>query len=154
MIPGIGYGEYYPLKDFIGLTIKKKGFVFELKEDKLFVNSIPLQGLQFVEKYVRITGEHYTSWENATQIKSTKRIDPSIGDPFVYISEPGKMKLWKEKEIRKELGCASANTEVKLTVLVPIERVWIKVFRRVAHYAIIGMMSKEILKLAIQKRIL
>lgn len=49
-------------------------------------------------------------------------------------------------------GAASADTEVKLQVIAPIERVWIKASRDVAHYAITGIISDEIKELSIQRR--
>jgi hypothetical protein len=80
-----------------------------------------------------------------------KRIEPSLNDPFVYISEPGKMSGWPEELIKKELGSVSAGTEVKLTIVVPVNRVWVKTSRLVAHYAVSGILSKEIIKINIQK---
>lgn len=106
-----------------------------------------------IENHVLITGIHYTSWENATQIKSMERMEPSLDDPFVYLSQPGVMQNWSEDQIRKELGALSANTEIKLTVIVPIEKVWLKVGKNAVHFAISGIVTKnQIQKLSIQRR--
>jgi hypothetical protein len=73
-------------------------------------------------------------------------MEPSLNDPFVYVSEPGRMSSWPEEEIRKELGAASADTEVRLRVIVPVARVWIKASRAVAHYAISGILTEHEIK--------
>jgi hypothetical protein len=118
-IPGGGYSGYIRLKDVVeqGRLATKK-ILFEFKDNRIYSNGKPLQGLIIAGEYAQIRGAHYTSWENATQIRSMGRIEPSLDDPFVYISEPGKMQGWPEKQIRKELGAVSADTEVKLQVVV------------------------------------
>lgn len=146
--PGAGYSGYKSLKEII----ENPDLNFELTDHQIKSNGIILQGIRIIGNYAIIKGIHYTSWENATQIRSMLRIEPSLNDPFVYISEPGKMNNWTENAIKKELGINNANTEIKLTVIVPIERVWIKTSRNVAHYAITGILSQEIETLDIQRR--
>jgi hypothetical protein len=152
IIPGGGYSGYFPLK-----TIVEKGslpagkVLFEFRDGAVYANGKVLQGMRVVDKHALITGIHYTRWEVATQIRSMMRIEPSLDDPFVYISEPGAMAGWPEELIRKELGAAAANTEVRLTVVVPVDRVWIKSSRHIMHYAVAGILSREeIAKLSIQ----
>lgn len=131
MLPGLSYGGYV----------------------QIFVNGKPVQGLRIIEPSVWIKGVHYTSWENATQIRSTKRIQPSLNDPFVYVSEPGKMTGWPEEWIKKELGATSANTEIRLSIIVQIDEVWIKASRDVVHFAISGpIVEEQITTLTIHKR--
>jgi len=153
ILPGIGYGGYIQLKEIVKeeqYSTKKQ--LFELKEGFLYVDGTPIQGLVVFADVVQITGIHHTSWEGATHIRSTGRIEPSLEDPFVYLSEPGKMSGWPEEAIRKEIGARVANTEVKLTIVIPIDRVWIKTSRNVVHFAISGIVAEEIIKLAIQRR--
>ncbi len=153
-VPGLSYGRYVQLKKIVEQgKLESKKILFEYKDNRVYVNGKVLQGLIIIEDYAQITGVHYTSWENATQIRSMQRIEPSLDDPFVYISEPGKMKDWPEAQIKRELGAASANTEIKLAVIVPLEQVWIKASRNVAHYALAGILHEnEIKKLKIQRR--
>lgn len=81
------------------------------------------------------------------------RIEPSLNDPFVYLSEPGKMKKWPATAIKKELGATNADTIIKLKILVPVDYIWINASRNAIHYAIAGIISSaEILSLSIQKR--
>lgn len=91
-IPGVGYGGYVRLKEIIehGRLAAKK-VLFEFKNNRVYADGKPLQGLIIAGESAQITGVHYASWENATQIRSMLRIEPSLDDPFVYISEPGKM---------------------------------------------------------------
>jgi len=147
------YGGYFRLKEIVEQgSMESKKILCEYKNNQIYVNGKVLQGLAVIDNYAQITGIHYTSWENATQIRSMQRIEPSLDDPFVYVSEPGKMKNWPEEQIKKELGAGSANTEVKLTIIVPINRVWIKVSRNVAHYALSGIIHEdEIKRLEIQR---
>lgn len=99
-----------------------------------------------------LNGVHYTSWEHATQIRSTERIEPSLDDPFVYLSQPGVMQGWPESMIKKEIGALSANAQVKLTIIVPYEKVWLKVGKKAVHFAIQGMVTERcIQKLSIQR---
>ncbi len=153
-VPGAGYRGYVQLK-----TIVEKGELFaekvyfEFKNNAVYANGRVLQGLVIIGNLARINGIHYTSWEAATQIRSMTRIEPSLDDPFVYISAPGAMKGWPEELIKKELGASAASTEVRLIVFVPVERVWVKASRNVVHYAIAGILSsQEIKKLDIQQR--
>jgi len=153
-VPGFGYGGYYELREIIERkNYATKEVFFELKGNEVFADGKIIQGLKIIEDDAYIAGIHYTSWEKATQIRSMMTIEPSLNDPFVYVSESGKMSSWTEKEIKKELGTSSANTEVKLTILVPIKRVWIKASRKVVHFAVEGILHrKEINKLEIKKR--
>lgn len=152
--PGIGYGEYYRLSEIVEKKIfPTKHVVFELKNNLVFVDGKPIQGLKLVNDYVQIKGIHYTSWENATQIRSMMRLESSPQDPFVYLSPKGSMQGWSEKLICKELGASSANTEVILEIVVPISEVWIKASRNVVHFAVEGSItSEEITNIAIQRR--
>ncbi|MEM4266295.1 MAG: hypothetical protein QXX65_04440 [Candidatus Woesearchaeota archaeon] len=152
-IPGGGYSGYFQLKEIIEKRmLSAKKILFEFKDNAIYANGKVLQGLVVADNYARITGIHYTSWEAATQIRSMMRIEPSLDDPFVYISEPGAMAGWPEELIKKELGAAAANTEVRLVIIVSPERVWIKTSRNVVHYAIAGILSREeIAKLSIQR---
>lgn len=146
-IPGMQYGGYFKLKEIIEKgKLESKKIVIEYKNNQIYVNGKILQGLVVVDKYAQITGIHYTSWENATQIRSMQRIEPSLDDPFVYVSEPGKMQGWPEEQIKKELGAGSADTEVKLVILVLLDKVWIKVSRNVAHYALTGILNENEIK--------
>ena len=58
---------------------------------------------------------------------------------------------WPESAIKKELGSLSANTEVKLTLVVPIGLLWIKAARQVIHFAIEGILDEEIKALRIHR---
>lgn len=150
--PGTGYGGYVWLRELVdrGTVAKSKVFL-QIKNGLIYADNRILQGIRVGEGFAQITGIHYTAWENATQIRSMRRIEPSLNDPYVYISEPGKMTGWPEDAIRKEVGAGTANTEVRLTLVVPAERVWIKATRVVAHYAVSGIVAKEIVKLTIQR---
>lgn len=156
VFPGAGYGGYVRLSEILEKGLLQAGkVVFEYIKDKgdVYANGRLLQGLKIVDAYAHITGVHYTAWEFATQIRSMMRIEPSLNDPFVYISEPGMMAGWPEELIKKEVGASAADTEVRLTVIVPVGVVWIKASRDVAHYAIAGILSKnEIIRLDIQRR--
>lgn len=154
MLPGLSYGGYVKIEEIIkNKVLKSGGLIFEYKDNKIFVNEKPIQGLRIIEPSAWITGIHYTSWENATQIRSTKRIEPSPKDPFVYLSEPGKMSGWPEEWIKKELGASSANTEIRLSIIVLIEDVWLKASRDIVHFAIAGPIIEEnINNLSIHKR--
>lgn len=145
-VPGIGYGGYFQLKEIIDKGIfcfNKICFIYVRESKSIFANNKMLQGLKIMDGFVQLTGVHYTSWENATQIRSTKRLEPTLDDPFIYVSEPGKMADWSENKIKKELGAFAATAEVKLTLFVPVELVWIKASRKVIHYAIAGIVSEE-----------
>src|SRR3989338_5433945 len=153
ILPGAGYGGAISLNEIVeNKILQRDRIILEIINELVYVNKKQLQGIKIVKNSVYISGVHYTSWEAATQIKSMKRIEPSLNDPFVYISEPGKMSCWSEELIKKELGSLSAGIEVKLTVVVPVSKVWIKISRFVAHYAISGVLSKEIIRINIQKR--
>ena len=150
-VPGAGYVGYYQLKEIIDKgVLQAQKILFEFRDGLVYADGKVLQGLKVYDENVQITGVHYTSWEMATQIRSMERIEPSLDDPFVYISEPGKMEGWPEELIKKELGASIANTKVSLQVIVPVERVWIKTSRDVVHYAISGILS-EIVKLRIKR---
>ncbi len=154
MLPGFGYGGYVRLADIISKSpyVFKK-IIFDCKKDSVFVNGKMIQGLRITDGTAVITGTHYTSWERATQIRSMQMIEPSLSDPFVYIAETGRMTDWPEEAIKKELGAASANTEVRLRLYAPVENVWIKASREVVHFAIAGIIHpKQIITLTIRKR--
>lgn len=152
--PGLGYGDYYKLSEII---IQKrfiaKKVVFEFQNGFVLADGKVVQGLKIVDSDVFIKGVHFTSWENATQIRSMRRIEPSLDDPFVYLAPKGVMKDWPEDQICKELGAKSADTEVLLEIVVPVERVWIKASRSIVHFAVEGILSEnEIADLRIQRR--
>ncbi len=152
--PGAGYGGYVKLKEVVNkgyAYLKKEEILLERRGNLIFANGKQLQGLTIIKDEVQIKGIHYTYWERATRLRSERRIEPSLNDPFVYISEPGKMQGWSEGQIKKETGAAAANTEVWLTVVVPIENVWIKASRFAAHYAIEGILFYEIKELELQR---
>ncbi len=154
MLPGLSYGGYVQLKEIVEKTlVKKGGIIFEYRDNVVFANGKVIQGLKVIAPSVLLKGTHYTSWENATQIRSTGRINPSLNDPFVYISEPGKMTGWPEELIKKELGALSANTEVRLSIIAQIDEVWIKASRDVVHFAVPGpIVEEQITTLTIHKR--
>jgi hypothetical protein len=152
--PGAGYGGYVRLKEVIEkgyAYLKKQEILLEVKGKSITASGKQLQGITIMGDQVRITGTHYTYWERATRIRSDGKIEPSLNDPFVYLSEPGKMEGWAEGMIKKETGAAAANTGIMVTVVVPIERVWIKASRFVAHYAIEGSLFYEIKDLELQR---
>lgn len=153
-VPGIGYGEYYRLSEIVDKKIlATKHVVFELKNNLVFADGKPIQGLKIVDSYAQIKGIHYTSWENATQIRSMNFIKSSTDDPFVYLAPRGAMQNWPEREICKELGAKVANTEIWLEILVPLSSVWLKASRKVVHFAIDGdIHSDEINDIVIQRR--
>jgi len=152
--PGIGYGEYYRLSEIVERKIlATKHVVFELKNNLIFADGKSIQGLRISGLYAQIKGIHYTSWENATQIRSMNFIKSSIDDPFVYLAPRGAMQNWPESEICKELGAKIANTEVWVEVVVPLNSVWIKASRRVVHFAINGDIEPdEVVKISVQRR--
>lgn len=154
MKPGKGYGGYIHLIDVVNEgTLKYKDQVYVHKNSKIYVGKKPIQGLRVIPPSAYIKCVHFTSWENATQIRSTKRFEPSLDDPFTYFSEPGKMQGWPEKLIKKELGATSANTEVNATLVVFLDEVWIKATREVVHFAIPGIITSDnIVSLKIQRR--
>jgi len=103
MLPGAGYGGYLKLSELVAKgTLLFNEVLLEYEDGNVFANGKIIQGVHIQEKVVRITGIHYTSWENATQIRSMLRIEPSLQDPFVYISAPGSMTGWAEEEIKKK----------------------------------------------------
>ena len=154
LVPGAGYGGYVRFKAIMDQGILRAGVVlYQIQQGILFANQRPVQGFKILSNnFVTVKGIHYTSWEKATQIRSTRRIEPSLNDPYVYLSEPGKMAGWPESAIKKELGSLSANTEVKLTLVVPIGLLWIKAARQVIHFAIEGILDEEIKALRIHRR--
>lgn len=146
MEPGKGYGGYLRLSDIVEKGNSEfRGRVVAVLNRLVFVDGKSIQGFTvYKEKgLASIKGIHYTSWEQATQIRSTRSIIPSLVDPFVYISEPNKMSGWPENAIKKELGTSAADTEVYVTVIVPINKVWIKVTRYAVHFAIESLISGE-----------
>lgn len=146
MEPGKGYGGYLHLSEIVEKgNVPFRGRIIAVLNKLVFVDGRPIQGLTvYTEKgLVGIKGIHYTSWERATQIRSTRSIIPSLVDPFVYISEPNKMSGWPENAIKKELGTSAADTEVQVIVIVPIHQVWIKVTRYAVHFAITGLIADE-----------
>jgi hypothetical protein len=152
--PGIAFGNYYKLSEiaFQKKFIAKK-VVFEFKDGFVLADGKIVQGLKIVDSNVFIKGVHFTSWENATQIRSMGRIEPSLDDPFVYLAPKGAMQGWPENEICRELGAHAADTEVLLEFVVPVERVWIKASRSIVHFAVEGILSEnEIIGLSIQRR--
>lgn len=153
-VPGAGYGGYIPLKEIIKNQEYSAGRItFEFKKPRLLADGKPIQGLRIKDDNAIITSEHYTSWEMATQIRSMGRLEPSLSDPFIYLSEPGKMAGWSEKAIKKELGASSANTLIKLSLIISLDRVWIKSSRQVTHFAISGLLTEhQIIKLKIQRK--
>ncbi|MBD3304088.1 hypothetical protein GF343_03005 [Candidatus Woesearchaeota archaeon] len=80
-VPGTGYEGYIRLKDITekGRVASKK-IRFEHKNAHISANGKLLQGLIIAGEYAQIRGTHYTSWENATQIRSMLRIEPSLDD--------------------------------------------------------------------------
>ena len=151
--PGAGYGYYLLLKDIVKGEVKAKGHVCSIKEGSAFCDGKVIQGLRIAGDYAVIAAVHYTSWENATQIRSTHRIEPSLNDPFVYLTPPGTMQGWSEETIRKEIGANAANTDVKIRLSVPVGRVWIKFTRsKIVHFAISGLIDEHMINdLEIQK---
>ncbi len=154
ILPGAGHGGYVRLRDIVAKGILAAvGLSFIHQGNGVFVEGRQLQGLVIAGDYVRITGVHYTSWERATQLRLMVRIEPSLNDPFVYISESGRMQDWPQEQIRRELGSLAADTEVRLTSIVPLGRVWIKASRAVVHYAIAGIVTADDIKsLTIHRR--
>lgn len=152
--PGLVFGNYYKLSEIIvQKKLVAKKVVFEFKDGFILADGKVVQGLKIVDSNVFIKGVHFTSWENATQIRSMGRIEPSLDDPFVYLAPKGVMQDWPEDEICKELGTNFANTEVLLELVVPVERIWIKASRRIVHFAIEGILyENEIVDLNIQRR--
>lgn len=154
MKPGKGYGDYIRLIDITNAGILKyKDQIYVYKDNKIYVGNKPIQGLTIIPPSAYIKCVHFTSWENATQIRSTKRFEPSLDDPFTYFSEIGKMQGLPEKLIKKELGASSADTEINVTLVMLLEEVWIKATRGVVHFAIPGIIiSENIVSLKIQRR--
>lgn len=146
MGPGKGYGGYLRLSEIVEKeNIQFRGRIIAVVHKLVFVDGKPIQGLTIYKEkgLAGIKGIHYTSWEWATQIRSTRSIIPSLVDPFVYISEPNKMSSWPEKSIKKELGTSAADTEVKVIIIIPLHQVWIKVTRYAVHFAIEGLITAE-----------
>ncbi|VVB81687.1 Uncharacterised protein [uncultured archaeon] len=152
--PGIAFGNYFKLSEIIvQKRLIAKKVVFEFQEGFVLADGKIVQGLKIVDSNAFIKGVHYTSWENATQIRSINGILSSLDDPFVYLAPRGAMQDWPEEEICRELGAHSANTEILIELVVPIERVWIKASRRIVHFAIEGdLVSEFISDLRIQRR--
>ncbi|HLC32237.1 MAG TPA: hypothetical protein VJJ82_00255 [Candidatus Nanoarchaeia archaeon] len=143
MLPGAGYGGYLKLSELVAKgTLLFNEVLLEYEDGNVFANGKIIQGVHIQEKVVRITGIHYTSWENATQIRSMLRIEPSLQDPFVYISAPGSMTGWAEEEIKRELGTRAADSEVCVRIVMPLDLVWLKCSRKVVHLAIAGIVSE------------
>lgn len=153
-VPSAGYGGYYRLKEIIEKKIfPAKKVIFEFKDDFVYVDGKAIQGLKITDSDAYIKCFHYTAWENATQIRSMRRIEPSLEDPFVYLAPRGIMQDWPEAAICKELGSKSADTEVWLELTVSIDRVWLKASRNVIHFAVEGIIKEDdILDLSIQRR--
>lgn len=153
-IPGKGYGGYFKLKEIIERGVLEGAKrVFEFKDGFIFVDGTVIQGLRIIGSNAYIKGIHYSSWENATQIRSTTEIRSSLDDPFVYLSPRGAMQGWPESEIKRELGARSADTEIWLEIVVPIDKVWLKASRRIVHFAIEGNLFEEnIVELRVQRR--
>ena len=151
--PGAGYGYYLPLKEILTGEVKIKGHICRFKDGYIYCDGTVIQGLRISEGYAFIAAVHYTSWENATQIRSMRRIEPSLNDPFVYLTPPGTMQDWTEETIRKEIGANAANTDVKIRLSMPVERVWIKFTRsKIVHFAISGLVDEHMITdLEIQK---
>ena len=152
--PGAGYGGYYRLSEIVAKKIfPAKQVTFFIRDGAIFVDDRQVQGIRIVDDVAIITGWHFTSWERATQIRSMERIEPSLEDPFVYLSEPGVMQNWSDEAIRKELGAGSSDTIVKLSIIVPISVVWLRGSRRVVHFAIAqAVTDSEIRDLRVQRR--
>ncbi len=153
-VPSASYGGYYRLKEVIEKKIfPAKKVIFEFKDNFVYVDGKVIQGLKVTDSNVYIKCIHYTAWENATQIRSMRRIEPSLEDPFVYLAPRGVMQDWPEAAICKELGSKSADTEVWLELAVPVDRVWLKASRSVVHFAVESILSEnDILELSIQRR--
>ncbi|MEM3154587.1 MAG: hypothetical protein QW165_03430 [Candidatus Woesearchaeota archaeon] len=154
MLPGAGYGGYYKLSEIIEKKVfAAKKVLFEFRDGWVFVDGKIIQGLRIIDTNAYIKAIHYTSWENATQIRSLGSIKSSLDDPFVYLAPRGVMQGWPENEICKELGAKSANTEIWLEIVVPVGIVWLKASRRVVHFAVQGdLLKKHIVKMDIQRR--
>jgi len=154
ILPGASHGEYYRLKEIVDAKIfPAKKIVFEYRDNSIFINGKAIQGLKIMDSNAFIKGIHYTFWENATQIRSARRLEASIDDPFVYFAPKSAMQGWSEDEICRELGTTSAETEVIVEFVVPVERVWLKASRAVVHFAVEGMITEdEIAELTIQRR--
>ncbi len=152
--PSAFYGGYYRLKEIVERKIfPAKKVVFEFKNDSVYADGKVIQGLKITGTNAFIKCVHYTAWENATQIRSMWRIEPSLEDPFVYLAPRGIMQDWPESSICKELGSKSADTEVWLELSVPVDRVWLKVSRNVVHFAVEGILTEgDITDLSIQRR--
>ncbi len=86
-VPSAGYGGHYRLKDIIEKRIfPAKKVIFEFKDNSVYVDGKVIQGLKITDSNAYIKCIHYTAWENATQIRSMRRIEPSLEDPFVYLA--------------------------------------------------------------------
>lgn len=120
-------GEYMPLSELVNAgTLAFKKTILQLRGAEILLNDRPVQGVTVTPPVVTIRAEHYTSWEAATQIRSTGAISPvSPADPFAYLLERGLLGGKGPKEIRKIVGAVNADTLIMLTVRVPITHVWI-----------------------------
>jgi len=106
-------------------TILNKVLI-EFKDRCLFADGRKVQGFVTNEKIAEIKGEHYTYLNLATQIRSTRRVEGTFFDNYAYFAEPGLLNRFNEDKIKKTIGCESAEAKLKILIIVPIDRVWIK----------------------------
>jgi hypothetical protein len=140
--PGKGIkGAYIPLTKVIKeRTTNSNKVVIEVRDNSIYRDGRPVQGLTIDRGYVEFVGVHYTSSGAADIISEDEALRvKNEADPYVYLLEPLDYSVSSPMEIRHMIGSAAAEEAIKVKVRYPIDRVFLKFEKnRPTHFAIDG----------------
>ncbi|GEM_PF-3217211 len=119
-LPGRGAREYISLLE--GLA---EGTI-QRRENKLYVEDTIIRGVEIVGNKIHITGDHYTSSQNAQRILGETNVEASQRDPFSYMVERGKLTSLSQRELKYKLGALSAEVMISLEIEVFPEQVYLR----------------------------
>lgn len=127
--PGKGIGPpFVKLSNVIerGSLISNKIHV-EVKDQSIYRNGRPIQGLKLNGEYVEFLGYHFTSPSAAYLIENDEEfIVKNRHDPYIYFLEPMDYNILSEKEKQYITGANSASDVLIAKVKYPLEKVYLK----------------------------
>ena len=127
--------------------------LIEIKENKLYVDDIKINSFLIKpDKFVIIKGQHFTSREAASQIRTYRRFIPTGMDDYTYFAEDGFYSLSKD-DVKHTTGASSAEIKFDVEFSVEARRIWIKVEKRhpVKFAVENGLRSNEIISLTLSR---
>ncbi|MBI4739096.1 hypothetical protein HY772_06060 [Candidatus Woesearchaeota archaeon] len=119
--PGSRSGTYQQIIE--GVTQGRIGF----KDNKLWIEGKPIQGLKVVHNKIILKGDHYSTMQNARWVQGDLYVKPSAQDPYSYFVERGKIQSLNQRSIQKLLGIKNAEAMVSLEIEIFPEQLYVRV---------------------------